>query len=279
MRFGRGLPLCPLPFLQQSSRITSYSMRLPLYILPCSAVLLEGLILWRFSKKAMWHRYPYLVLFVAYDLLGNLVLFPIRRYKADWFAVAYWQIEWISLFLRFLINWEFFRGIFRRESALRDVGYKVLLAVELIGLPAILFLGWSQASAVRYVYMSMSPVVEQYFSLAQALLLLTPAAVARYYGLALGRNVRGLGFGFGLYALVRAMNFASLQAIRGFVPYWRFLVPASLIAMMAVWLWGFWEYAPSPALSALDEEQSYQWKIEWRRLWAKTTGLLGGGIS
>ena len=227
----------------------------------------------------MWRRYPYVVLFVAYDLFGNLVLFPISRFKADWFATAYWQIAWISLFLRFLINWEFFRGIFGRQSTLYEVGYKALIVVELIGLPAIVLLGWSQSSAVRYIYLPLSPVVEQYFSLAQALLLLTPAAVARYYGLALGRNVRGLGFGFGLYALVRAMNFASLQAFRGFVPYWRFLVPASLIAMMVIWLWGFWECAPSPELRALDEEQSYQWKIEWRRLWVKTTGLLRGGIS
>ena len=254
-------------------------MRLPLYTLPCSAVLLEGVILWRFSKRRMWHCYPYVALFVAYDLFGNLVLFPIRRYKADWFGVAYWQIESISLFLRFLINWEFFRAIFGRQSALRQMGYKVLVAVELIGLPAILFLGVSQASSVHYAYLHLSPVVEQYISLAQALFLLTPAAVARYYGLPLGRNVRVLGFGFGLYVFVRAVNFAGLQAFRGFFPYWQLLAPASLIGMLAVWLWGFWDYAPSPQLQLLDEERSHYWKAEWLRLWAKTMGLLRGGVS
>lgn len=254
-------------------------MRPILYILPCSAVLVEGLILWRLSTGRMWSRYPYVALYVAFDLFGNILLFPISRYKPDWFAAAYWGGQSASMFLRFLVNWEFFRGIFGRPSALRDIGYKALIAVELIGLPALLFLGWSQQSSVHYVYLHVSPVVEQYISIAQALLLLTPAAVARYYGLALGRNVRGLGAGFGLYVLVRAMNFASLQGFRGFVPYWRILVPASLIVMMAVWLWGFWKYAPSPELCALDEEQSYHWKTEWRRLWAKTTGLLRGGIS
>lgn len=254
-------------------------MRPILYILPCSAVLVEGLILWRLSTGRMWFRYPYVALYVVFDLIGNLLLFPISSYKPGWFAAAYWGGQSASMFLRFLVNWEFFRGLFGRPSALREIGYKVLVAVELIGLPAILFLGWSQQSSVHYVYLHLSPVVEQYISIAQALLLLTPAAVARYYGLTLGRNVRGLGAGFGLYVLVRAMNFASLQGFRGFVPYWRILVPASLIGMMAVWLWGFWEYAPSPELRALDEEKSYQWKTEWRRLWAKTAGLLRGGIS
>lgn len=254
-------------------------MRPILYILPCSAVLVEVLVLWRVSKGRMWYRYPYVALYVGFDLIGNILLFPISRYKPDWFAAAFWGGQSVSMFLRFLVNWEFFRGIFGRPSVLRDIGYKVLVAVELIGLPAILYLGWSQESSVHYVYLHVSPVVEQYLSVVQALLLLTPAAVARYYGLTLGRNVRGLGLGFGLYVLVRAMNFASLQAFRGFVPYWRFLAPASLIAMMVVWLWGFWDYAPSPQLGALDEEQSHQWKAEWRRLCAKTTGLLRGDIS
>ena len=254
-------------------------MRPILYILPCSAVLVEVLVLWRVSKGRMWYRYPYVALYVGFDLIGNILLFPISRYKPDWFAAAFWGGQSVSMFLRFLVNWEFFRGIFGRPSVLRDIGYKVLVAVELIGLPAILYLGWSQESSVHYVYLHVSPVVEQYLSVVQALLLLTPAAVARYYGLTLGRNVRGLGLGFGLYVLVRAMNFASLQAFRGFVPYWRFLAPASLIAMMVVWLWGFWDYAPSPQLCALDEEQSHQWKAEWRRLCAKTTGLLRGDIS
>ena len=139
--------------------------------------------------------------------------------------------------------------------------------------------GFSQVSPVRYTLIHLSPVVEQYVSLAQALLLLSPAAVARYYRLPLGRNVRGLGFGFGLYVFVRAINFAGVQAFRGFLPYCQLLAPASLIAMIAVWLWGFWDYAPSPELSSLDEEESYQWETEWRRLWAKTMGLLRGGVS
>jgi hypothetical protein len=227
----------------------------------------------------MWHRYPYVLLFVVYDLVGNIALFPINRYRPDWFAGAYWQIESISLFLRLLINWEFFRAIFGRQSALCGVAYKVLLAIELIALPAIMFLGFTQVSPVRYVLMHVSPVVEQYMSLAQALLLLTPTAVARYYRLPLGRNVRALGFGFGLYVFVRTINFAGVQAFRGFLPYCQFLLPASLIAMIAVWLWGFWDYAPSPELSSLDKEESYQQEAEWRRLWAKTMGLLRGGVS
>lgn len=254
-------------------------MGLPLYALPCAAILLEGLLLWRFLKNRFWHRYPYLVSFVLFDFFCNITLFPVNRYKPEWFAGVYWRIESISLFFRLFVNWEFFRGVVGRRSALHDIGWKVLLAVELIALPTVLVLGWSQVSPIHFSFQHLSPLVEQYFSLAQAVLLLTPAAVAWYYCLPWGQNMRGLGFGFGVFLLVRAVNFASLQAFRGFFPYWQLLTPISFIAMIAIWLWAFWEYAPSPELATADETQSDRWKAEWQRLWTRTMRRLGRGIS
>jgi hypothetical protein len=254
-------------------------MRLSLYALPCTAVVLEGLLLWRLSKRKLWSRYPCLLLFVVYDFSCNLFLFPINRYKPEWFAGVYWRIESISLFFRLFVNLEFFRGVLGRRSTLYDISWKALLALELIVVPAILVLGWSQASSLHYEYLYLSPLIVQYFSLFQALLLLTPAAVAWYYRLPLGRNVRGLGLGFGMYLLVCTLNFASLQAVQGFFPYWQLLTPISFIAMIAVWLWAFWEYAPTPDPAPIEVEQSHQWRTEWQRLWTRTMRLLRGDIN
>ena len=253
-------------------------MSLFLYALPCSAVVLEGLLLWRLSRARVCTRYPHLTVFVVFDFLCNVILFPIHRYRPDWFAELYWRIASISLFLRFLVNWEFFRGVFPRRSTLHDIAWKMLLTVELGALPVIVVLSWTQASSAQYLYQYFSPVVEQYFCLAQAILLLTPATVAWYYRVLLGRNLRGLCFGFGVYLLVRSMSFASLQVFRGFVPYWRLLTPMTFIGMIAVWLWAFWEYAPSPERARLDEDQYYQWKAEWQHLWGRTMALLRRGI-
>lgn len=254
-------------------------MGFPLYLFPCAAILLEGLLLFRFLKKRFSHRYPYLVSFVVFDFLCNIILFPVNLYKPQWFAGVYWRMESLSLFFRLFVNWEFYRGVFGRRSALYDIGWKVLLAVELFALPAVLVLSWTQVSTVHFSFQHLSPVVEQYFSLVQAFLLLTPAAVACYYCLAWGRNMRGLGFGFGIYLLVRTVNFASLQAFRGFLPYWQLLTPISFIGMIGIWLWAFWEYAPSPELATVDETQSDQQKAEWQRRWTRTMRLLGRGIS
>jgi len=249
-----------------------------LYLLPSSAILLEGLLLWRLSRDQLWTRYIYLTVFVVFDFVCNIILFPIHRHKPDWFAEVYWRIASISLVLRFLVNWEFFRGVFPRRSTLHNIAWKMLLTVELGALPAIVLLSWSQASSVRYLYLYFSPVVEQYFCLAQAILLLTPATVAWYYRVPLGRNLRGLCLGFGIYLLVRSANFAGLQVFRGFVPYWRLLTPMTFIGMIAVWLWAFWEYAPLREEASLDEDQYSQWKAEWQHLWTRTMALLRRGV-
>ena len=249
-----------------------------LYLFPCSAILLEGLLLWRLSKHGLASRYPHLTVFVLYRFLGDAILFPINRYRPDWFAVAYWRLEAITLSLQFLVNWEFFRGAFPRRSTLHDIAWKMLLTVELGAVPAIVVLSWRQASSMHFLYLHFSPVVEQYFCLAQAILLLTPATVAWYYRVPLGRNLRGLCLGFGIYLLVRSVNFASLQVFRGFAPYWRLLTPMTFIAMIAVWLWAFWEYAPSSEQASLDEDQYSQWKTEWQHLWSRTMALLRRGV-
>lgn len=231
-----------------------------LYLFPCSAILLEGLLLWRLSKQGLVSRYPHLTVFVLYRFLGDAALFPINHYKPDWFPVAYWRLEAIALSLQFLVNWEFFRGAFPRCSTLHDIAWKMLLTVELGALPAIVVLSWRQALSVHYLYLHFSPVVEQYLCLAQAILLLTPATVAWYYRVPLGRNLHGLCLGFGMYLLVRSVNVASLQVFRGFAPYWRLLTPTTFIGMIVVWLWAFWEYAPSPEQASLDEDQYSQLK-------------------
>jgi hypothetical protein len=216
-----------------------------LYILPCAATTLQGLLLCRLSKRGLASCYPHLTVFVLFRFFGDLILFPINYYKPEWFAVAYWRLETITLTLQFIVNWEFIRGAFPRRSTLYNLAWKLLLAVEVGVLPAIVALSWSQAS-LPLVYLHVHPAVEQYICLAQAVLLLTPAAVALYYRVPLGRNLRGLCIGFGVYLLVRSANFASLQVVRGFAPYWRLLTPLTFIAMIAIWLWAFWEYAPLP---------------------------------
>lgn len=122
----------------------------------------------------------------------------------------------------------------------------MLLLVEAIAVPCILLLNWRQ---LLPSYVSRFPSFEQYLSLCQAILLLVPASVAGYYHLAIGLRLRALGLGLGTYVCLCAVNFATLGVFHGFYEYARLIVPVGFTAMVALWLWAF--YQPAGAGEAL----------------------------
>lgn len=216
-------------------------MHLSSYILPCVAVFFESLLLWRLLVKRLGWSYPYLSAFVIFTMIRDVGLFPVFWWKPGWFAVVYWRTETISLFLRFALIWEFFRGLFPQRLMLHHIAWKMLQVIGLGVMPIVLILSWRQASEMHLGYAYLSPSFEQYLSLVQVLLLLAPTTIARYYRLHLDRNMRGLGLGLGVYLSICSINFAGWQLFRGFRPYWRLISPVTFIGMIVVWLWAFWE--------------------------------------
>lgn len=219
------------------------------YVIPFVGTFLEGLLCWRLAARRSWGSWPYFSIFVFYTFLRDIALFQVSRYEPRWFPAFYWRGETLSLFLRFLVIWEFFRGLFPVRSTLHDLAWKTLLTLEILALPVVFLLFWIQMSHAHTVYAHFSPLFEQYISLMQVSLLLAPAAVARYYGVALGRNMWGLGFGFGIYLAVCSIDFAGLQVSRKFLPYWHLLSPITFICMILVWLWAFWHPVALPLCS------------------------------
>jgi hypothetical protein len=241
-------------------------VQLPLYILPIASVSLEVLLIWRLWRCRLLGVYPYFGAFVIYDLGRSAVLFPLSLLWSNVYAWTYWTTEVISVFLRLFVVWEAIRTVFLPGSNLRRLAWKFLLAVGSLILPAIAALWWRQSLLVHFPNRFVPPIFEQYFSLIQAILLLIVAVLGRYYGISLGRNMRGLIFGFGLYLTLCALNFASFQFIRGFLPYWQFVSPVSYVGLIAFWLWSFWQRDPvSQALTPHDCIDFEDWNQKSRR--------------
>lgn len=238
------LLLSPLPFSSEFGKIPGIVSLGP-YVIPFVGTFLEGVLCWRLAVRRSLCRWPYFSIFVFYTFFRDVALFQVSRYEPRWFPAFYWRGETLSLFLRFLVIWEFFRGLFPARSTLHDLAWKVLLAVGVVMLPVVFLLFWGQMSQAHTPYVHFSPLFEQYLSLMQVLLLLAPAAVARYYELPLGRYMWGLGFGFGAYLAVCSIDFAGLQVSAGFFPYWHLLSPITFICMILMWLWAFWNAAPA----------------------------------
>lgn len=210
-----------------------------------TGICLQGLLVWRLSKNRLWQHYPYLSIFVLYSFARDVVMTPMYLRASSSYGAAFWATALVYLFLQFFLDWEFFRGVFPQRSPMHDIAWKALVFVGLCAFPPILLLSWSQMSSLPPHFTHLSPIVTQYMTLWQVLILLAPLAIARYYGVTLGRNMRGLALGFGIYACIASMNFAAIQGLHSVAPYSPFVGPLSFMAMIVILLWAFWVYAPA----------------------------------
>lgn len=100
----------------------------------------------------------------------------------------------------------------------------------------------------------------------QAVLTLGILLLAGYYQVQIGRNIWGMAVGFGGYVSVSTVNFALFDLYHSFLPYWQVLVPLSFNAMLAVWIWAVWDYAPNPPIVVADAaEQAMALRWWWER--------------
>lgn len=251
-------------------------MAICLYALSALGTLLEGLLVFRLFQGRLVRHYPCFSVFVAYDFLRTIVAAAVSHFWPSLYAPLYWYTEVIAFAFLVAIIWEAERSIFVARSGLKRVAKESLLALALLLVPAVIGLSWSQASVIRYPYKIVSPLFEQYLTATLALVLLCIAGLARYYRLRLGKNMRGLVLGLGLYLSLYALNFASLQFIQGFLRYWQILSLIAYIGLAAFWLWSFWEYAPAPERPTSQLVDSHS-KDLWNELWTTTTGAIRRG--
>ena len=79
----------------------------------------------------------------------------------------------------------------------------------------------------------------------EALLLLAIFGTVAYFGISMGRNLKGMFLGYGVYvaASLVILAFQAYQGI-GFDTKWYMLQPLSYDVGLIAWLAGLWSYSP-----------------------------------
>jgi hypothetical protein len=90
--------------------------------------------------------------------------------------------------------------------------------------------------------------LERDLRVVQALLLAAILVILFYYGIAIGKNVKGLILGFGAYVGTSLMALA-LRAFLGprFNSSWEILQSGAYLFALTVWMVALWSYVPQPA--------------------------------
>lgn len=220
-------------------------------------------------RKSLWRHYPFFSAYAVWLLAANSAIFATDIWSRSpqvspgLYAAVYWHIDSIDIVLRLLVIWEVFRQTFPRKSGLNRSLSKGLgiAALALLTLACATLWGYQNYTSLRSIHLAL----DRSFGFVQAIMILGTLAMARYYGVTFGRNIRGIAFGFGGWASILTANSAMVDLTDSFRHFGDYLRPLSFVLMLIVWIWALWVYEPNPPIRESDAVELNRWTEEWNR--------------
>lgn len=205
-----------------------------------TGIVLEFLLLARSLQTRLIGRYPFFYTYSgAVLLMAILLLFP------DLYRRWYWSTQFFTLLLGYGILLEILNhALAPYPGAERFARITGLVAFGLIMSFVVIFpiirSRWSVTSTMQDL--------ERDFRTVQAVFILGLATVISYYRIGLGRNMKGMISGYGLYIGTSLISLAlgsySANLFRGASRVFR---PVTFDISLIIWVVALWSYSPDPA--------------------------------
>jgi hypothetical protein len=232
------------------------------------ALLIEVVILVRaiqcktFAKYSIFYTYllTVLVTSVFLQIASRTVTKPV-------YALLYWLLDLVTLALGCGVIVEISGHVFARHFSL-DL-FARWVAIVTFGA---IFLAFAihVAFLPHWKPVANSAELELDLRIAQAIALLSIVFLTGYYGIEIGKNMKGLILGFGVYAGASIISLTVglfIDIERSTV--WRIVLPLSYSAALLIWTVALWSYEPSPASPPEPTD------VDYRRLAGRTRQALG----
>ena len=210
-----------------------------------------------------WRRYPFFSCYALYLVAQAIALFCTLSFVPVLYVKVYWYSEGVNVLLHFFVIWEVFRHVFLKSSVLHEIvlrGFMFGVLGMIVFLAAISWGAENYESSHSVLFAS-----ERTLGFCQAFLILAILLLARYYNLHLGRNLWGVAVGFGLFSSFSIVNFALIDLVPSFFPYWQLLTPFGFVSMLGMWTWAIWNYSPNQVVTggAFDHSDIERWSENW----------------
>jgi hypothetical protein len=217
-----------------------------------------------FAKYSIFYTYllTVLVTSVFLQIASPIVAKPV-------YAVLYWRLELVTLALGCGVIVEMSGRVFARHVSLdRFVRWVAIItfgAIFLVFAIHVAFLPhWKPVANPAELALDLR--------IAQAIALLSIVFLTGYYGIEIGKNMKGLILGFGVYvgASIISLTLRLFIGIQ-FSPVWKIIVPLSYVAALLLWTVALWSYEPARAPASPPEPTD----VDYRGLAGRTRQALG----
>lgn len=232
------------------------------------AMFLESLLLFRGFRGRLITKYPFFYAYIASVLFSDAVLYFIYTTNGASYAKWKWGLTFVDLIFGYGIILEIFKHVLSAypgaERFARVTGLAIFGAIFSFVLAYPLWAPGAMRAATTIE-------LQRDFWTVQAIFLFGIFGVVSYYGIPLGRNLKGMTFGYGLCLGVTLMALA-LRAYVGlaFTAVWVFIQPFSYDVSLAIWVIAMWAYHPNP-----DPDSTIRLEADYELFVSRTKGTLG----
>jgi hypothetical protein len=226
-------------------------------------ILLESVLLFRGFRSRILSTYPFFYIYSA-SILVMAVVLTIPSMYAKWF----WQTQFLTLVIGYGILLEILRHVlspypgaerFARIAGVVAFGVIFCLAVVYPFMTS----DWSPAGTIVELERDLRTV--------QAIFLFGLLGVISYYRIAIGKNMKGMIFGYGLYVGTSLISLAMRSyASPARSVHWIIVQPLSYDISLLVWLSTLWSYHRNPI-----PDRTIQLEADYEDFAARTRSTMG----
>lgn len=221
-----------------------------------SALLLRAIQCKSFGKYSLFYTYIATVLVVSASF-----------YASTWLYLRfYWPSEFITAALGCGVILEISRHVFAHHLSLD----RFARWIAIITFGAIFFVFAIHVFFLPHWKPAANPAdLERDLRVAESIALLTIVFLTGYYDIEIGKNMKGMILGFGVFigASMISLTVRLFVGVR-FSPVWKIIQPSSYIVALLIWAVALWSYDPVPVPSQPVDP-------DYQRLAGRTQQALG----
>jgi hypothetical protein len=240
-----------------SALIPAESSPLPAHALWFATIALEILLLVRGLRTKLFTKYPIFHTYVLFVLLQSVLRFSVYHWYPQWYLECYWYTEFISVLVGSGVLFEiYWRGLAPYPGTAR-------LARNVLALVFTFAVGKALAGAMRgHLWWPSQTTAELERNLrgVQAFAILGLVILVLAYSIPLGRNLRGIVLGYGLFIATRLVSLTALAYLGSvFYRLWMYSQQVFYLLVLCIWAVSLWTPSPQPGLAAnLELTPSYK---------------------
>jgi hypothetical protein len=205
---------------------------------------LESLVLMRAVRGGYLQRYRVFYAYVSWVLVCDLSLLLIYKTLPGQYAYFYWSSELFSVAMGCGVVWEIYSVALAHYPGAARMARNVLLFLFVVTFSRVMVFA---ANEGRWLPGATTLETEREFRIVQFAMLAGLTFLLMHYAVPLGRNLKGIIAGYGLFLASSLVQLTLRQGMgERFQTWWQYIQPASYFLILAIWCASLWSYGPNP---------------------------------